>query len=265
MALYISSTFLILYLVNRLYFTDRYDSEQLSAVKNIITFFPNYLKIESNKLLLKDAFGPYLFALIFWLLTFIFYIYKKKCFDLIIINLFLFGYLFLVNVSFPNGQSFYMENMYSVISMILGLIFIIEIVPSFKKNYFSYFFILAISIACFIRILLYKQEYTNRIDWYKNFFKNIESKNIALPSDVAPDHILKISWAAPFEVCILSTIEYGSTYGLAFLDELNGRMEEKPIYENHFITPWSKFPYTELPQQYFKFSNERYLLKYELN
>ena len=99
----------------------------------------------------------------------------------------------------------------------------------------------------------------------KNFFKNIESKNIALPSDVAPDHILKISWAAPFEVCILSTIEYGSTYGLAFLDELNGRMEEKPIYENHFITPWSKFPYTELPQQYFKFSNERYLLKYELN
>ncbi|HUH74558.1 MAG TPA: hypothetical protein VLZ75_09130 [Chitinophagales bacterium] len=265
MTLYISSVFLIFYIVNRVYFTDWYDSEKLNAVNNIKTLFPHYLNIETNHLLLKDAIRPYLFALILWVISLAFYLQKRKCFDLIITNLFLFGYLFLVNVSFPNGvKSFYMENMYLVVSMVLGLIFIFEIVPTFKRKAIAPAFILIISIACIGRIVYYKQEYTDRINWYKTYFEGQENKNIALPTDVAPNEILTMSWAIPFEVNILSTIEYGETYGLVFLDELNERNEEKPFFQNQFITPWSKIPYNELPQQYFKFSNEPYLVKYEL-
>lgn len=266
MALYLSSVFLIFYIVNRVFFTDWYDSEKLNAVNNIKTLFPHYLNIETNYLLLQDAFRPYLFALIFWVISFVFYLQKKKYFDLIITNLFLFGYLFLVNVSFPNGvKSFYMENMYLVVSVVLGLIFIFEIVPAFKRKSIAPVFILIISIACLGRIVYYKQEYTNRIDWYKAYLNHQESKNIALPSDVAPNDILTMSWAVPFEVSLLSTLEYGTTYGLVFLDELNKRKEEKPVFQHQLITPWSKLPYNELPQRYFKFSSEPYLVKYKLN
>lgn len=257
MSLYILSIFIIFYIVNRVYFTDWYNSEKLNVLNNIKTLFPHYLDIESNHLLLKDAIRPYLFATILWGISSVFYLQKKKYFDLIITNLFLFGYLFLVNVSFPNEERTpYMENMYLVISMVLGLIFIFEIVPDFKRKSIAPAFILIISIACLGRIVYYKQEYTNRIDWYKAYFNHQESKNIALPSDIAPNDILTMSWAVPFEVSLLSTIEYGTTYGLVFLDELNERMEEKPIFQYQLITPWSKLPYNELPQRYFKFSNE---------
>jgi hypothetical protein len=266
MALYVFSIFIIFYIVNRVYFTDWYDSEKLNALNNIKTLFPHYFDIESNHLLLKDVIRPYLFATIFWVISIVFYLQKKKYFDLIITNLFLLGYLFLVNVTFSNEERTpYMENMYLVISMVLGLIFMFEIFPTLKKNVIAPVIILIISIACLGRIVYYQQEYTNRIDWYKMYFENKTIKNIALPSDVAPNDILTMSWAVPFEVSLLSTLEYGTTYGLVFLDELNERKVEKPIFQNQLVTPWSKFPYNELPQRYFKFSNEPYLVKYGLN
>lgn len=265
-ALYIAASFLSLYLVNRIYFTDWYDADKLDAVKNIKALFPYYFNLESNYLLLKDIFSGYLFAVVIWMISIAFYLKRKMYIELVKTNAFLLGYLFLVNVSFPSGvESFYMENMYLVLSMAVGSIFIFDIAPRFKKFFHSYLFLLTIVIACFIRIVLYQQEYANRIDWYKDFFSKTEYQNIALPADVAPNDILTMSWSVPFEVSILSTIEYGSTYGLVFLDELNERKEEQPIFEGHFVTPWNRFPYDEFSKEYFNFSDQPYFVKYELD
>lgn len=266
-AIYILLSFALLYLINRLFFTDLYDAEKLDAAKNIKNLFPHYFNLESNYLFLKDLIRNYQMALVLWIMSVIYYLRKKMFTDFIIVNLFLAGFLFLVNVSFPRFvTSFYMENMYLPVSVVLGLIFTFEIAADLRTKYLNIVFILIIVSACLTRIFFYKSTYEQRIDWYQNYFSINPYKKIALPSDIAPNEILLMSWPVTFEVALWSTIEYKSTYGLVFLDELNLRPAIKPVYKNELVSVWIRYPYSELSGKYFKLDSPEkpYLIKYDL-
>lgn len=250
--------FIAVYIIKILFFKHHYDSQAMGNAKNLITLFPHYFNLQSNfnflNNLLKDY---YLFGLIF-LFEIAYYLKNARWAKLFLLVSFFFGYLLLINTSYPNGANkFYMESHYLQLSLIVIIPFVYDFLP--KINSKSQ--ILIIWVIILIRlthIYLAHQPFTERLAWERSYLKNsnLVENNSKIISGLKNFHLDKLydNWATPYEFWLLSTIEQKETKSFVFLENPH-LLDWAAPRKDAFVTQWGVFDYKDLPQKYFIFKD----------
>jgi len=246
-------TFFGIIILKQLFFKTTYDSAAIGGLKNFISFFPDYITLQSNKDFIKYVLADYQ---IIWLLFFallFFYWRFKKVYKFFLLFTFVTGYLLIVNVSFSNGaEQFYMENLYLPLSVMIIISFVFDLMPSVQQKY-------VVPILCFIlvvrlfQISINHQPYTERLSYLKQILDKtelLENKKIIIPSSAVSTDTLMMTWASPYEFWLLSTTRANRTRSV-FISDSPDEISWALSYRKKFITKWGAFDYHALPIQYF--------------
>lgn len=254
----ITITFFLLFLLKSVFFKTQYDSRSMGGVANFIELFPNYFTIPSQINFLKYLIFDYYLLLVGCLGVIAFYLYQRKYFRLTYIMAFFFGYLMLVNVSYPEGdtQQFYIENLYLPLSIFLLVPIIFDILPLLKQNTI----LLSLGLILMIRIIhigTNNEKYTDRLEWMKNYMhqtSELKNKKLIIDQKSVPIDTLMMTWATPYEFWLLSTCESNISRSILIIDN--------PIRKNwvlsrnkKFVTSWGLFEYEEINGPYFNFQD----------
>lgn len=237
----------------------------MSGLANIVKLFPNYINLISNRNFIRYVTQDYYFLIILLVLVIGFYLKHREYKKLTLVIFFLFGYLFLVNVSYPQGTNqYYIENQYLILTVFLSIPFGIDIFPSIKNTY-KWLAITACMIICLTRIYNAHKLYTARLNWYRDMLTNtsvLEKQKLIITEDKVPMDILMMTWSSSFEFWLLSTIEQNKSRSIIIVGDRN-EITWQQGYNNAFITKWGIDEYDKLDQNYFKFTDTSYYNYYE--
>lgn len=247
--------FLVVYLIKLVFFKHPYDSQSMGNLKNLITLFPYYFDIQSNKNFLYNLFTDYyLFGIIF-LVNIGFYILKSSWKKLSLMVIFSLGYFLLINVSYPEGANkFYMESYYVQLSLFVIIPFIFDTLPQIKIKY-HYPLLFAIVLIRLVHIYEAHRPFKERLAWERSYLtksQNGSNKKIISSLKDFPKDKLFDNWATAYEFWLLSTIEQKSSRSVIFIEDPNKLLWATPK-KDAFVTQWGVFEYKDLPAQYFKF------------
>lgn len=249
--------FLLLYFIKLLFFKVEYDSLAMGAVKNFISLFPNYFNLQSHINFLKYLITDYYLFPIGFLVILAYYIKERQLMKLgfvIVSSLF---YLFIINVSFPNGaDQFYLESFYLILSIFVIFPLVFDVLPSYKSTtwLFALCFILAIRVG---HIGINHKQFTERLEWLHSFHEDTlskENQKLIISNKYAPMDLLKLTWATPYEFWILSTSETGHSASILF-DENPEKFRWFLTERSKYLTRWGDFNYNSLPPKYFIFQD----------
>jgi hypothetical protein len=176
---------------------------------------------------------------------------------------FIFGYLFMINISYPHGGAqFYMENLYLPVSLMVLFPLVLEFSERFNFKYWLpiLFVLLALRIG---HIGLSHTPYSGRISYLTGILDDAAAKGhkkLIIPSDQVDHDTLMMSWGAVYEFWLLSNLKFGETYSILISDnpaEHAWAMD----HTRHFITNWGMFEHSVLNDRYFMFRDTN---KYQL-
>lgn len=248
--------YLIITVAKTIFFKTIYDKQSLGGLKNIVRLFPDYIGIKSNENLVKYLVNDYYLVPVAFVMILIFYLKQKEFLKAILITAACFGYIFIVNISYPyNTEQFYIENLYLILGLFIGLPLAVDVLPAIKRKQFA-FGVLAIGVlVAMIRICKTHKMYTARLNWNRDLLrstKNLPHKKLIVRTDNIPEDILIKTWGSCYEFWLLSTLEENESRSIII---------ERPDYgfgwaiaeKTKFIAQWGIFPYQEFPKNYFKF------------
>ncbi len=248
--------FVVIYVLKRFIFVNAYDHQALGHLRNFKTLFPDYFFIASNGKFLRLCLNTYYwiplsFVAIVWI-----YVYRRNWQKLLLFIGAFFGYLFLVNVSYPNGMEteFYMENLYLPLSVILAFPFVFDLMPVLEKKNLVAATVWAIILTGCVRMYLTHDIYTRRLNWERNFLRANMDKKLLVYPDKVPMDILLMIWSTPFEFWLLSTSEQGKTASI-IISERPPEHEAAVGSTKSLITTWGVYQYQELPEKYFNLTD----------
>jgi len=231
----------------------------MGGLKNIISLFPNYFNVASNKNFFKYLLYDYYFLPICLLLNSISYTITKQYNKLILGLMFFVGYALLINLSYPTGaDQFYLENQYLILSIIVGFPFAYDFLPSIKEGKTQILIIGFIALAGIFRIYNNHYMYTNRLNWYRKTLADtsaLPQKKLVIPADKAPKDLLLMTWGSSYEFWLLSTIEEGVSRSI-IIEETANEFDWAMSNNKAFIAKWGTFDYDKLNPEYFKFYDE---------
>ncbi len=248
--------FFVLMQLKKMVFRAHYDTMAMNNADNIFKRFPHYFNIESNKRFLQECLTRYYWLPLLAIPIVLLYARKKNWKMLALFVCSTVGYLLLVNVSFPTLKTtdFYMESLYTPLSIFVALPLVFDLLPSLATRKVSIPLFALIVVTCCVRIFLMHQHYTERIDWERRFLAKNYGKKIITATAKAPLDTLTMIWGTPYEFWLLSTIEQNKTASMLIYDNpqnlywLTGNHKE-------FITTWGSWPYKDLPAKYFHFDD----------
>lgn len=276
-----SAVFSVLFLIikNKLLGPSGYDSEAMSRIKNLQSLFPNYFDLASNRIFLSWCLNAYYFLAIGLMLVLYANIRQRQWYKLSITTAAFFGYLLLINVSFPNGfHRFYIENLYLPLSIFVAIPLVFDAIPFFVKSWSPLyrnldwkknqtgvpylaswntgaFLVLGAAIAIRIgHIGLAHKPWTDRLSWERQFLMEtgqLERPKMIIPESNAPMDKILLSWGSAFEFILLSSIDDPDKTRLIMIDEDPKRMQWAAGNPRSIITEWEVWNYAELPKQYF--------------
>jgi hypothetical protein len=256
--------FLISVGIKHVYFKEEYDSGSMASIANFKYLFPDYFHMESNRTLFWAFFTKYYWLPVCAIIIAASYILSKNWLKLALFLVYLGGYTLLVNVCYhyADMSSFYMENLYQPLAVILAVPLLVDVLPVVKRPQLSYALIALIVFSGFFRIFLAKQTYNSRLAWYRQYLNtNLHEKQMIHASKLPMEKVV-MAWPSPYEFWVLSTIEKDTSASIVFYDT------EDPAWARHerksMVTTWGAFPYDQLNPRYFKFSdtsNEYRLIK----
>lgn len=254
-----------LYIIKSAFFKTKYDAVAMSGLKNIWLLFPNYFTLTSNANFFKYLLHDYYFLLFLSVFMFAFYIRKKQYKKLILVGCFFFGYLFIVNISYPNGtHQYYIENQYLILSVFVLIPFLFDVFPNINyKN--QLIGILFVSFISLIRIYNGHELYTTRLNWNRQFLAKIsalENKKLIVNKENVPMDTLLANWSSSFEFWLLSTIENDTSRSIIIIDNKDEITWQKG-YNKIFVTKWDTPEYSTLNKKYFIFNDTSYYCDYE--
>ncbi|MGZ6519695.1 MAG: hypothetical protein ACXVED_19075, partial [Bacteroidia bacterium] len=251
-----TTLFVIILLAKHIFFKIPHDSESSQALKNIIDVFPNYLKPYSNSRFLFNCLTKYYWIPILLVLISRQYMIDKQTRKLALFLLFSLGYLFMVNISYPDNYTtdFYIENLYLPLGIFIALPFIYDVLPTLEKKKLAWSVVALICITGCIRIYSTHTIYTVRLDWERKFMKQHPDQKVIINSKYTPKDTLLLTWGAPFEFWLLSTTEQNKTASVIIADDISMEIW-KSGRSNEFATTWEMFPYKLLDKRYFKFTD----------
>lgn len=230
----------------------------MGGLKNIVYLFPHYFSTASTKNFLKYIFTDYYLLIIILGFTVVQLILQKKHLKLALTLSFFFGYLFLINTSYPNSnvQQFYIENLYLPLSIFVAIPFVFDILPLFSRQKVLWGLVLVFSIRL-IGIYTAHQAYTQRVEYLSNYIEQLRlsehKKQIVNENLLAKDTLL-MTWATPYEVWLLSTAKYKNS--LSFISVKNTKDYLWTLPHNKtFISRWGNFDYKDFNSPYFIFED----------
>lgn len=210
----------------------------MSGLKYIWLLFPNYFTITSNINFIKYLILDYYLLLLLSVFMFAFYIRQKQYKKLILVGCFFFGYLFIVNISYPNGTNqYYIENQYLILSVFLLIPFVFDVIPTINYKYQLIGFSL-VAVISLIRIYNAHEIYTTRLNWNRQFLAKtatLENKKLIVNKDNVPMDILMANWSSSFEFWLLSTIENDTSRSVIIVDNKDEITWQKG-YNKIFVT-----------------------------
>lgn len=264
--LVIIAAYLVLFVLKSLFFNSAYDDAATSRIKNIIKIFPHYIGMQSNKNFIKYCIDDYYLVPALLLINTIILLIQRKYQQLFAMLIFFFGFLFVVNVSYPDGSDqFYVEPQYTILSFMVAVPFFYSVLPWIKRIQLRYALVSAILILGLVKIKNTAKIYTERLHWYQDFADStnkLAEKKLILTAGKAPIDKLKLVWGAPTEFWLLSTIETGESRSVN-IEENPGEFDKYLSNNKIFIGKWSTISYDELTnKKYFNFTDTSYYHKY---
>ncbi len=248
--------------------TGAYDAAAMSGAGNIIKLFPNYFNLESNRNFLQYLLKDYYFLFILFITIIVFYIRQKQWIQLLLVLAFFFGYLLLVNVSYPQGMAqFHIESFYLALSFFLIIPFVYDFLPSVQNRQLSIGFLAIVLLVSCIRIGWTHRSYANRIRWEENLLQqteNLPNKKLLIAQEDVPMDTLVMSWGSSYEFWLLSTLKNPNHVCSIIIDENPSSLDWALGNNKGFLTEWGMFDYSALPKGYFNFQDTTYYQKFDL-
>jgi len=250
-------SFLGIMAVKFFFFKTTYDAEATDRLNYFRRFFPNYLGMHSNTEFLNDVLRHFYLLPVLLGITGVFYIRRKAWTKLALTAGFFFGYLLVVNVSYPDyGESFYMENLYLPLGLFVIVPFVLDVLPAWPVRWATGI-VAAMLLLRVVHIGLNHEKFTARLEWERNYLAQTTSEGagkMIVSERAAPMDTLMMSWGTAYEFWLLSTVEQGETRGLLIdVDPPSLKWTTGPPHS--FVTKWGVFEYKELPQRYFIFKD----------
>lgn len=251
-----TASFFITVLVKAIFFRTPYEQHSLSGLRNFVVLFPNYLNTFSNRQFIEICGTHFYWIPVLFAATIIFYIKNKKWLQLAFFIASFFGYLMLVNVSYPGKETpvFYIENLYTPLALILAFPFIFELLPLLTKRNLQLPVVALILVTGTIRVYATHNTYTNRLNWERNFIKVHGEKKLVYPSTLVPMDTLMMEWGTPYEFWLLSTTEQKKTASLIIDKKPELRLWAAGLKKS-MVVNWNIKPYADLDPKYFIFTD----------
>jgi hypothetical protein len=262
----IAAAYLLTWILKNLFFRNGYDVQAMGGLRNILTHFPNYLDLQSNRDLLNYLLHDYYVVAILLLLLVAFYIRHRAWKSLGLLLFFFLGFTALINISYADGTDpFYIESDYLLLGVFVALPAVYDLFPRFlHKSLYAHLFLGAIVCSCIARIWGVHPFYARRLSWYQNVLEQtapLANRKIILPSEVAPTGILLLTWGSSYEFWLLSTLNGGSARSL-IVEERAGEYDASLERNKAFITKWGALDYTDLKGPYFPFTDTSAYVKW---
>lgn len=236
--------------IKMVFFKNQYDSGAINNMKNFISLFPNYISIASNKNFIYYLITDYYLAAILLVLISVYYYRKAEWIKLSLMNIFFFGFLLIVNVSYKDGaDKFYIESHYLSLSIFIIIPFVFDYLPTLEMKKVHYL-ISSIILIRLVYIFFNHIPFTDRLNWEREFLMKNDHKKIIKWDNNVPKDTLFMTWATPYEFWLLSTIEKKETRSIVFLDHEN-ELDWALSKNKSFVTKWGVFDYNQLPKKYF--------------
>jgi hypothetical protein len=247
--------FLIL-IIKFFLFRTPYDSHSMSGLKNFATLFPDYITLYSNRRFLASCATKYYWIPILLIAVSVYYIAGKKWKNLGFFLIYFFAYTALVNICYPTDATpkFYMENLYLPLGIVLSLPFVLELLPELNDHRWGMGIVLLICFSGLIRIYNTHSFYTARLNYYREILKEYGEKKVVINTEHTNMNLIMMEWGTPYEFLLLSECELNRPASI-IIHEQPKNVEWARGCKNVLIVNWNIFPYRELPQRYFKFSD----------
>lgn len=251
------ATFIALYFLKSHFSSTPYEAKaSADSISGINTLLPQYFDLYSVKKFIADCRGKFIWIPIVFLGTLAYYIVKRKWLLLGLYVVTVCGLITIINLSYHYSEvpSFYIENLYLPVCILLATPAIFEILPMLRNKKVGVALLLLITISGTYRIYHHHTFYKNRLNWLRGFYTENKDEKLIVNQSHTPMGTLIFSWGTPYEFWLLSTLETGKSTSIIVTDNPDGYVyaaEEKKT----FITTWGAFPYADLPKQYFRFTD----------
>jgi hypothetical protein len=244
-------------LIKRFFFRNWYDNMQMASLNNFKDLFPNYWDIQSNKNLLQYILDDYYISGVLAVIVLFFLLKKLTFLKLFIVLGFIFGYIFLVNVSFPLGSNqFFAESKYMLLSLFIIAPIVFDILPRINANHL---FISLIIVLSFRLVHIYSTHdlYTDRLNWLRGIIsktENFDNKKLIIDQNGIPINTLMLNWASSYEFLLLSSIENNESRSI-IITENPERFDSLLNQKNLFLEEWRQYKYKQFPIRYFNLND----------
>jgi hypothetical protein len=236
-----------------LFLRDIYEANTFSVLNNFQQFFPHYLNLPSNKFFLSNCTTIYYWLPVLLLAITVVYIVKRRWLALLLFYAFCFGYVLMVNVSFPIATYtpiYTYESWYMPLSFFIALPLVFDVLPFIKSKLIVQVFVICILLTCCIRIYKRHHTYTNRLNYLRQIVATYGDKKTIIDENRLDMQYVQMSWALCYEVCLLSEIEKGKSASIV-ADNANNNLSWAANKNKTFVATFGNFTYPELNARYF--------------
>ena len=242
------------YLIKYFFFRDNYDSTSVGAANNLISRFPHYFNTPSNHNFIAYCKKMYYWIPALFLLNTVNYIRNKKWKQLLVFQGFFWAYLFLINVSYYTSDvnTFYIENLYLPLGMILAVPFVFDAFTHLLPGRIFFATCLLFMVSWVYRVYDIGKFYVARLNWERGYLQQHQKDKLIVNMNMVPMDTLVLTWATPYEFWLISTMEKDTTASINITDnpaQFVWAIQEK----KKFLPAWGIYAYDELPKRYFKF------------
>lgn len=247
-----SILFIILFYVKTKVFTNPYDAVAAGQRSNMLRLFPNWINLASNRILLENFLGKFIWMPLSFLLIAGVYTMQRKWLQLLLASGVSGAYLLLVNTTYPhdNTPDFYIENLYLPVAIILGLPLVYDVFPVLEKRKLLIPVFLLITGMGLTRIYMAHDSYTARVNWERKYLATHKDEKLLVAATKPMLDTLTMTWGTPFEFWLLSTTEYGKTASIVISEDVDA-LTYALDKTTSFLGPWELVPYNQLPENYF--------------
>ena len=248
--------FFALLLLKTLFLRTPYERHSMSGMKNFITLFPDYFTLYSNRQFLANCISKYYWIPVVFMGVVVLYYQQKQWKQAGLFLLSFFGYMLLVNVSYPSDVTpvFYIENLYLPLAVFLSLPLIFNILPMLVRRNMAMPFLLLVLVTFGVRVSTTQATYAARLNWERRFMKEHGDKKMIYPTRLVPMDTMMMVWGTPYEFWLLSTTEQSRTVSIIIDPKPESRLWADQL-RNSLLVNWNVLPYSELNPKYFRMTD----------
>lgn len=249
--------FLVIYCIKAKFFVPPYEVNATTGFRQKIkNLLPQYFDLYSVKKFVNDCLGKFIWIPVTVIGTTAYYIVTKKWMLLAFYLISVVGFVSLINISYDyNGvPSFYIENLYLPLAIILAAPLVFEIIKEVNRKIIVLPLFLLVILSGSYRIYRQHDFFAARLNWFRGFYTENSDKKLIVDQSHVPMPTLIMHWGTPYEFWALSTLEQGRTASIIVTDNVDALIPP-PGKTTSFISTYGGFPYSSFPKEYFKFTD----------